>query len=878
MLDLLDCLKTYISMGWAVLPCSNKTKAPLTPHGFKDASTDWKHVEAWHRQFPGCAWGTSTSAERAALDVDVRHNGHLHLEKLEAEFGKLPPSWKTKTGGGGFHHWLRCPPGTKCMSIAKSDTNPKADSITLKADGGMVIIPPSRIAIPEHEGRAYAWEVRPWEEQLAEAPAWLFRKPMTSKATATASPEADPWVVKEPCSDDLSSHPGSPEGERRKILCQLVGVHLARGDSEASIMALAKAWSEKCKPPFDEWKKHVEGLFRREVGKSKELFPSLPDAEEKKRVEEGLSAEKQMEAEAEEPASCSRSEQEAEQEASSEQEVNHEQEADNQQEAYPEPAFPTLPPEAYHGLFGEMLKAVEPETEADPAGILLGWLTCFGNIVGRGAWVEVGPRRHHPALYVGIVGKTSDAKGDSWAVSLYPFKQIEPNWASTCIANGVGSGEGLVERVANDLTMMDGNGKAQVIPGASDKRCLLRLSELSRCFKLSRRENATLSENLREGWDGEPIHVLNRKGNALDTSEYTFSLLGDITPGVLCKLMKGGTEALDGFANRYLWAWVRSRRSLPMGGNILVLKPFLERLRSGLEKAKQAAKVWFDADAQKRWEEVYPSLKVSGDDVPHTDRARPYALRMALLYALVEGSVVIRLEHLQAALALWSYCRASAKLIFGGQQTAEANDDAEPDPLWLRLLNAIMKAPGISRSGLREVAGHKEPVEEIEAALGYLERSGMAYRKQVKPKGRGAPAECWWVGPKPKNDNPSSSSSDDDGENLGREGSNSKEEDEPQDDETWGANSGREVNTAKEVFNSLPPYSKEENRETGRLITSLPPCSDNKKEEERKEGCHSSPISHVEITDISPPPNASLEAEAIPSTTGTEALGAKEEL
>ncbi len=565
------------------------------------------------------------------------------------------------------------------MSIAKSDINPKADSITLKADGGMVIIPPSRIAIPEHQGRAYAWEVRPWEEQLAEAPAWLFRKPTTSKATATASPEDDPWVVKAPCSDDLSSHPGSPEGERRKTFCPLVGIHLARGDSEASIMSMAKTWSERCKPPFDDWQKHVKGLFRREEEKREELVPSLPDAEEKKEDEKGFKSFNTF---------------------------------GGVQETNPEPSFPTLPPEAYHGLFGEMLKTVEPETEADPAGILLGWLTCLGNIVGRGAWVEVGPRRHHPALYVGIVGNTSDAKGDGWAVSVWPFKQVDPTWASTCIANGVGSGEGLVERVANDSTMMGSNGKAQETPGASDKRCLLRLAELSRCFKLTRRENATLSENLREGWDGDPIHVPNRKGNALDTSEYTFSLFGDITPGVLCKLMKGGTEAFDGSANRYLWASVRSRRSLPMGGNILVLKPFLERLRSGLEKAKQAGKVWFDADAQKRWEEVYPELKTSGDTVPHTDRARPYALRMALLYALVEGSVVIRLEHLQAALALWSYCRASAKLIFGGQQTAEAEEEAEPDPLWLRLLNAIMKAPGINRSGLREVAGHKEPVEE----------------------------------------------------------------------------------------------------------------------------------------------------------------------
>ena len=404
--------------------------------------------------------------------------------------------------------------------------------------------------------------------------------------------------------------------------------------------------------------------------------------------------------------------------------------------------WPTLSPEAEYGLFGEMLRSVKPYTEADPAGILLGWLCCFGNIVGRGAWVQVGPRKHHPALYVGVVGRTSDAKGDSWAVSLWPFREVEPEWASVCIANGVGSGEGLVERVADP--QMDKDGVAQ---GATDKRCLLRLSELSRCFKLGRRENATLSEYLREAWDGEPIHVPNRKknGNALSATDYAVSLIGDITPGVLRKLLEGGTEAFDGWANRFLWAAVKRSRFLPDGGSMEPLKLYLDRLKSALAYAKQAGEVKRDAEAETLWESVYPSLCTSGDTVPHTDRARAYAVRLSMLYALADCSAEIRLNHLRAALALWDYCRASARLIFGTGQgpTPGAKPD---DPVPVRVLNAIGKAPGVSRSDLLR-AFREASAEELDAILTYAERSGMAHKRMVQPEGGGRPAECWYPGP-----------------------------------------------------------------------------------------------------------------------------------
>jgi len=423
--------------------------------------------------------------------------------------------------------------------------------------------------------------------------------------------------------------------------------------------------------------------------------------------------------------------------------------------------------------------------------------------------VTVGPRKHHPSLYVGVVGRTSDAKGDGWAVSLWPFREAEPEWASVCIANGVGSGEGLIERIADP--QMDKDGVAQ---GAPDKRCLLRLSELSRCFKIGRRENSTLSEHLREGWDGEPIHLPNRKrtGNALSATDYAVSMVGDITPGMIRKLMAQGTEGFDGFANRFLWAAVKSDTDISDGGSMKPLRPYLDRLASALAFAKQAGEVKRDAEAHALWDEVYPALKRSGDTVPHTDRARPYALRLSMLYALADKSAVIRAEHLRAALALWEYCRASAMLIFGSGQGPTPGPKPE-DPLWPCLLNAISNAPGISRTGLREKVGHKVKAEDIDAALARLERSGLAYHKMVQAEGGGRPAECWYPVLGPVGDGDGESNQDDNpfsplaemasAGNMGREGTNSPESREQRGEET----PGRELTPQAqgELVSSLPP-------------------------------------------------------------------------
>ena len=51
-------------------------------------------------------------------------------------------------------------------------------------------------------------------------------------------------------------------------------------------------------------------------------------------------------------------------------------------------------------------------------------------------------------------------------------------------------------------------------------------------------------------------------------------------------------------------------------------------------------------------------------------------MRLALVYALLDCSPYIEPVHLNAALALWSYCEASAHFIFGGALGDATADEA----------------------------------------------------------------------------------------------------------------------------------------------------------------------------------------------------------
>jgi hypothetical protein len=61
-------------------------------------------------------------------------------------------------------------------------------------------------------------------------------------------------------------------------------------------------------------------------------------------------------------------------------------------------------------LAGRVVRAIEPESEADPAAILVQFLVGFGSLIGRRAHVVVGSTRHYANEFAILVGQTSSAR------------------------------------------------------------------------------------------------------------------------------------------------------------------------------------------------------------------------------------------------------------------------------------------------------------------------------------------------------------------------------------------------------------------------------------------------------------------------------------
>src|SRR5215510_16124566 len=114
----------YAARGWPVFPChgmqdgqctcSGKPnctpgKHPLTAHGFEDATTDPKQIDRWWTENPDAnvAVATGACSGLIVVDEDPRHGGDLTLEDLEAQYGKLPDTVISLTGGGGKHYVFR---------------------------------------------------------------------------------------------------------------------------------------------------------------------------------------------------------------------------------------------------------------------------------------------------------------------------------------------------------------------------------------------------------------------------------------------------------------------------------------------------------------------------------------------------------------------------------------------------------------------------------------------------------------------------------------------------------------------------------------------------------------------------------------------------
>jgi hypothetical protein len=229
--QLLNAALRYAELGYPVFPC--KGKVPLTPHGFKDATTGFEQIDAWWTEHPDANIGIST-AGLLVIDVDGADNPWPEDPDRAQDLAIAPMSL---TPNGGRHYIFRQPAG----KTWKNTTGLIAPKVDTRADGGYIVVPPSVV-----DGKSYRWAetmaLNAPPGELPEPPIWL-----------TALLDA-------PAGNGTSPFDGNiiPSGQRNATLARLAGAMRRVGMSRDEIfVALKLANKDRCRP----------SLSAREVGR-----------------------------------------------------------------------------------------------------------------------------------------------------------------------------------------------------------------------------------------------------------------------------------------------------------------------------------------------------------------------------------------------------------------------------------------------------------------------------------------------------------------------------------------------------------------------------------------------------------------------------------
>lgn len=258
----LELAQSYVAQGWPVFPCRHAPeehtdphtgeltnlgeKTPLTPNGFKAATTYGHIIERWWSDWPDALVGLPTGSRTGffALDIDNKPggaNGFDWLEDMEAEHGPLPDTARVLSPNGGLHVYFAYVQGTRNRGALGA-------GVDVRSEGGYVIAAGSALA----NGRNYEWvgDTR----SIADAPAWLLDLLLAKSAPThshyAASAATNNAYVDAAVDRELADLASAPMGNRNNSLNDaafalgtFVGAGaLGEGEARALLQDVARGW------------------------------------------------------------------------------------------------------------------------------------------------------------------------------------------------------------------------------------------------------------------------------------------------------------------------------------------------------------------------------------------------------------------------------------------------------------------------------------------------------------------------------------------------------------------------------------------------------------------------------------------------------------
>jgi hypothetical protein len=144
---------------------------------------------------------------------------------------------------------------------------------------------------------------------------------------------------------------------------------------------------------------------------------------------------------------------------------------------------------------------------------------------------------------------------------------VDPEWEQNNIQSGLGSGEGLIFHVRDEVVKAGEDGELRTVdPGVHDKRIMLVVEEFAGALQVMERPGNTLSPVLRDAWGTAKLQTLT-KNSPIKATDSHVSLIAHVTDHEL-RAVLNRTEMANGFANRILFARIKRSKLLPHGGHL----------------------------------------------------------------------------------------------------------------------------------------------------------------------------------------------------------------------------------------------------------------------------------------------------------------------
>lgn len=631
--------------------CSNAGKHPIPIKGFHDATTDPDRIRTMLSAGSEPNYGLVCPDGVFALDVDG--DGIANLISLEVKLGELPPTLRTKTAHGEhvFLRWpadLPRPIGQLWGFVTRWGAG---------ANAGYVIGPRSVHA------SGFAYDLATSVVDIATLPdAWA------QSVIAPTTTEPDGEYVIPAGGYQLPTAPYT--GARYDEILRYVASRYMRGLSKDEVwagvvMSLAPLFGDPLLEP--ELRDRFERAWK---NTPQRLGPVVDFDAEAQRIEQ------------------------AEQTAAT-------MPAKSDVDEWPAPPDDA----AYHGVLGDIVRAVTPMTEADPVAILGSLLAYAGACMGHGRSLYQGSTQT-ANLFIALVGDSSTGrKGTASSIARDVMDVAYPDWSKLIVA-GLGSGEGLI-----------GHLKKMEQSEGQEHRAVVTESEFGRLLTVMAREGSTLSPVVRDAWDGVPLGRFLAREQSLVTWHHV-AISAHVTVVELRQKLTN-TDAANGFANRFLWLAVRRTKLVPFPKSPKELvRPYTRPLYDAIEAAQTPGVLEWTAAAADRWEALYaasatrPRYGMLGALLA---RSEAQIARLALLYALLDRGTEVGAQHLAAAEALWAYAERSVAHIFG-RSTGDRHADA--------LLTYLVDGP-IEWIEARKALGLRY-ASEMDESVGTLVSLGLA--------------------------------------------------------------------------------------------------------------------------------------------------------